>query len=137
MVILPVPWEITVSYHTGTSSGPESILKASSQIDVYVNDIPDAWKLGVAMLPIPQEIWEEMGRISGATGEVRTPLPLPSLPPPPLRCLSTFSLFLIAILTWILRPDLLKPSIVSGILVVILFFLVYKGMQVIFPSATE
>ena len=50
---------------------------------------------------------------------------------------STFSLFLIAVLTWILRPDLLKPSIVSGILVVILFFLVYKGMQVIFPSAIE
>jgi len=50
---------------------------------------------------------------------------------------STFSLFLIAVLTWILRPDLLKPSIVSGILVVILFFLVYKAMQVIFPSAIE
>jgi len=50
---------------------------------------------------------------------------------------STFSLLLIAILTWILRPDLLKPSIVSGILVVVLFFLVYKAMQVIFPSAIE
>ena len=50
---------------------------------------------------------------------------------------STFSLVLIAVFTWILRPDLLKPSIVSGILVVILFFLVYKLMQVIFPSAIE
>ncbi len=50
---------------------------------------------------------------------------------------STFSLFLIAVLTWILRPDLLKPSIVSGILVLVLFFLVYKAMQVIFPSAIE
>src|SRR5688572_33083245 len=50
---------------------------------------------------------------------------------------STFSLFIIAVLTWIVRPDLLKPSIVSGILVLVLFFLVYKGMQVIFPSAIE
>jgi hypothetical protein len=50
---------------------------------------------------------------------------------------STFSLFLIAVLTWILRPDLLKPSIVSGLQVVILFFFVYKAMQVIFPSAIE
>jgi hypothetical protein len=50
---------------------------------------------------------------------------------------SAFSLLLIAILTWVLRPDLLKPSILSGILVVILFFLVYKVMQVIFPSAIE
>jgi hypothetical protein len=50
---------------------------------------------------------------------------------------STSSLFIIAVLTWILRPDLLKPSLISGILVVILFFFVYKGMQVIFPSAIE
>ena len=50
---------------------------------------------------------------------------------------STFSLLLIAVLTWILRPDLLKPSTVSGILVVVLFFLVYKAMQVIFPPAIE
>jgi hypothetical protein len=50
---------------------------------------------------------------------------------------SAFSLFLIAIFTWILRPDLLKSSIVSGLMVVVLFFLVYKGMQVIFPGAIE
>lgn len=50
---------------------------------------------------------------------------------------STLSLFLIAVLTWILRPDLLKPSIISGIMVVVLFFLVYKAMQVMFPSAIE
>src|SRR5688572_9791816 len=43
---------------------------------------------------------------------------------------SSLSLFLIAVLTWILRPDLLKSSIVSGLMVVVLFFLVYKGMQV-------
>ena len=59
LVILPLPWEITVSYHTGTSRGPEAILKASSQLDVYMHDIPDAWKLGVAMLPIPQEMYAE------------------------------------------------------------------------------
>ena len=50
---------------------------------------------------------------------------------------SAFSLLVIAILTWMLRPDLLKPSILSGILVVVLFFLVYKAMQVIFPGAIE
>jgi len=31
----------------------------------------------------------------------------------------------------------LKPSILSGTLVVVLFFLVYKAMQVIFPGAIE
>jgi agmatinase len=67
LIILPVPWEITVSYHTGTSSGPESILKASSQLDVFVIDIPDAWKLGIAMLPIPKELWEESKKLRGLT----------------------------------------------------------------------
>ena len=50
---------------------------------------------------------------------------------------STLSLFLIAVLAWVLRPDLLKASIISGALVVILFFLVYKAMQEIFPGAIE
>jgi hypothetical protein len=50
---------------------------------------------------------------------------------------SALSLFLIAVLTWTLRPDLLKSSLVSGLMIVVLFFLVYKGMQVIFPGAIE
>ena len=50
---------------------------------------------------------------------------------------SAFSLFLIAALTWIPRPDLLRPSLLSGILIAALFFLVYKAMQVIFPGAIE
>lgn len=50
---------------------------------------------------------------------------------------SALSLFLIAVLTWVLRPDLLKSSIVSGLMIVVLFFFVYKGMQVIFPGAIE
>lgn len=50
---------------------------------------------------------------------------------------SALSLFLIAALTWILRSDLSQPSIVSGILVLVFFFLVYKAMQVIFPGAIE
>jgi agmatinase len=50
IVVIPVPWEVTVSYHTGTALGPAAILDASSQVDVYVKDIPDAWKLGVSLL---------------------------------------------------------------------------------------
>jgi len=67
LVVVPIPWEVTVSYHTGTASGPESILKASSQLDVFVNDIPNAWKLGVAMLPIPQQLSEESKKLRALT----------------------------------------------------------------------
>ena len=29
LIILPIPWEVTVSYGAGTSRAPEAILKAS------------------------------------------------------------------------------------------------------------
>lgn len=59
LVIVPVPWEVTVSYKEGTAKGPEAILEASAQVDLFVKDIPDAWKLGIAMLPVPQNLYEE------------------------------------------------------------------------------
>lgn len=63
VVIVPVPWEVTVSYHTGTAKGPQAVLDASSQVDFFVKDIPDAWKLGVSMLPVPQNLLEESNKL--------------------------------------------------------------------------
>jgi agmatinase len=59
IIIIPVPWEVTVSYHTGTAKAPEAILAASSQVDLAVRDIPDAWKLGINMLPVSTELYLE------------------------------------------------------------------------------
>ena len=59
LVIIPVPWEVTVSYHSGTAGGPQAILDASAQVDVAMKDITDAWKLGVSMLPFPNALYEE------------------------------------------------------------------------------
>jgi agmatinase len=55
VVVIPVPWEVTVSYSAGTGKGPQAILDASPQLDFFVADIPEAWKLGVAMLPVSHE----------------------------------------------------------------------------------
>ncbi|MBI2426453.1 MAG: agmatinase family protein [Candidatus Kerfeldbacteria bacterium] len=55
VVIVPVPWEVTTSYRDGTARGPQAILDASVQVDVYDADAPDAWKLGLAMLPISKK----------------------------------------------------------------------------------
>ncbi|MEX2234864.1 MAG: agmatinase family protein [Cyclobacteriaceae bacterium] len=59
LVIVPVPWEVTVSYHSGTAGGPQAVLNASSQIDLAIKDIPDAWKLGISMLPFPHSMYDE------------------------------------------------------------------------------
>ena len=49
VVVVPVPWEVTVSYRAGTAMGPQAIKEASMQVDLYDPDLPDAWKLGLAM----------------------------------------------------------------------------------------
>ncbi|MEE9345761.1 MAG: agmatinase family protein [Methylococcales bacterium] len=61
VIVIPVPWEVTVSYHTGTANAPEAILKASEQIDLYDLDIPCSELLGIHMLPINSR-WRNTSR---------------------------------------------------------------------------
>lgn len=56
LVLLPVPWEVTISYRDGTSRGPENIFDASMQVDLYDPDVPNGWKKGFYMLPIDKNI---------------------------------------------------------------------------------
>lgn len=46
LVILPVPWEVTVSYLAGTARAPERIKKASLHVDLFDPDVNNAWKQG-------------------------------------------------------------------------------------------
>ncbi|WP_420386583.1 agmatinase family protein [Roseivirga sp.] len=61
IVVIPVPWDVTVSYGAGTSDGPLAVLEASSQLDYEQPDLKEAWKLGVAMADIP-EVWYSLGK---------------------------------------------------------------------------
>ncbi len=56
LVVLPVPWEVTVSYRTGTANGPEMLRSASLQVDLYDEDMGDIWKYGLYMPPHPADI---------------------------------------------------------------------------------
>lgn len=62
LILLPVPWEVTVSYDSGTADGPQHILEASTQVDLYQKDIIDAWELGIHMLPIDQHLWTKSNK---------------------------------------------------------------------------
>ncbi|MFD2244693.1 agmatinase family protein [Pontibacter ruber] len=57
VVLIPIPWEVTVSYSAGTAGGPQAIMEASPQLDLFEPGIKDAWKLGIAMEEISEE-WE-------------------------------------------------------------------------------
>ena len=61
VVLVPVPWEVTVSFRPGTANGPEAICEASRQIDLYNPICQDAWKYGFAMEGI-NEIRREQAR---------------------------------------------------------------------------
>ncbi len=54
IIIIPVPWEVTVSYGSGASKGPKAIFEASFQVDLMHQNFPDLWQLGIYMLPIPK-----------------------------------------------------------------------------------
>src|SRR5215217_1897935 len=46
LVLLPVPWEVTVSFGSGTARSAEQIMKASLQVDLFDPDVEDGWKKG-------------------------------------------------------------------------------------------
>ena len=56
LVILPVPWEVTVSYGAGTSRAIEHIFRASMQVDLYDAETNDAWRQGLYMRPLDKKI---------------------------------------------------------------------------------
>ena len=49
LIIVPVPWELTVSYKGGTAKGPNAIFDASMQVDLYDSILPNAWQRGIYM----------------------------------------------------------------------------------------
>ncbi len=56
LVILPVPWEVTVSYIAGTARAPEHICNASLQVDLFDPDFRDAWKQGYYLRPCDKKV---------------------------------------------------------------------------------
>ena len=61
VILIPAPWEVTVSYNAGAANGPEAIRQASYQLDLFDPSIENAWQLGIAMEEIP-ELWLQKGQ---------------------------------------------------------------------------
>lgn len=56
LVIMPIPWEVTVSFGSGTARSAEQIMKASLQVDLFDPDFPDLWKQGFYMRETDRKI---------------------------------------------------------------------------------
>src|ERR1700743_3082719 len=48
-VVLPVPWEVTVSYGAGTARAAEHLFRASMQVDLFDAETGEAWRQGIYM----------------------------------------------------------------------------------------
>src|ERR1700730_4780007 len=56
LIILPVPWEVTVSGTSGTARSSEHIFKASLQVDVFDPEWNDGWKQGFFMRSLDKKV---------------------------------------------------------------------------------
>jgi agmatinase len=56
VVLVPVPFEATTSYGGGTARGPEAILSASRQVDLFDVETGRPYEAGIHMLPVPEEV---------------------------------------------------------------------------------
>ena len=56
VIILPVPWEVTVSFGSGTARSAEQIFKASLQVDMFDPDFPESWREGFFMKETDKKI---------------------------------------------------------------------------------
>src|SRR5262245_7822838 len=56
VVVVPVPFAATTSYGGGAENGPQAVLDASRQVDLYDVETGRPYEAGIAMLPIPTDL---------------------------------------------------------------------------------
>ncbi len=52
IAIISVPWDVTTSYRPGAHKGPESIIEASVQVDLFDPLVPSAWETKIGTVPV-------------------------------------------------------------------------------------
>lgn len=65
LVLVPVPFEATTSYGGGCARGPEAILAASRQVDLFDVETGRPYQKGIHMIPLPEEV-RNLGRSARA-----------------------------------------------------------------------
>ncbi len=70
IALLPVPFDATTSYGNGTATGPEAILGASAQVDLFHRRFGRIYERGIHML----EPDDRIARLSAEAREIALPL---------------------------------------------------------------
>lgn len=67
LVVIPVPWEVTVSYGSGTAGGPDAVMQASKQVDLHYRQNPDGWKRGFFMPEPSKKLRKQSDKLRAKT----------------------------------------------------------------------
>lgn len=70
LVLISVPWDVTVSYGAGTVNGPDAIREASTQLDFHEPLAPDVWRRGIATAQMDAGLMKESQRLRGDAEKV-------------------------------------------------------------------
>lgn len=64
LIVIPVPFEATVSYGGGTEHGPEAVAAASAQVDLFDRRFGEAWRGGIHLEPADERfrVWGREAR---------------------------------------------------------------------------
>jgi len=64
VVVVPVPFAATVSYRGGAERGPDAVLAASKQVELFDMEVGRPYEHGIAMLPISSAVraWHREAR---------------------------------------------------------------------------
>ncbi len=63
LIMIPMPWDVTVSNLAGTSRAPGLIAANSSQIDLYDPFFPNSWKQGIAMEAVDADMVDRNAKL--------------------------------------------------------------------------
>lgn len=56
IALLSVPWDVTVSYREGSHKGPQAIIDASVQVDLFDSMVPNAWEVSIGTIPLENSV---------------------------------------------------------------------------------
>lgn len=69
IVVFPVPWDVTTSYRPGTVDGPDAVINASSQLDLYSPYMEGVGQLKIGTIPVSEEWRERSANLRRRTAE--------------------------------------------------------------------
>ena len=69
LVVIPVPWDVTVSYAEGTSYGPEAVIQASAQVDLHDPETENAWRAGICTDEFPKQVLKKSKKLRKKAAE--------------------------------------------------------------------